>query len=138
MMYTFFSLALYIFFSTFWEIMIFDFLVQVWQFGPLFTDQGHAGCVKSISSNGRFLATGSTDETIRWININTYSCLILLISNSSYTFKNDAFILVLLRNSIQYNKWDKKTKFYTLIDGLIFNFNFLGCLTWRSMLRLEL
>ncbi|XP_066921840.1 p21-activated protein kinase-interacting protein 1-like isoform X1 [Clytia hemisphaerica] len=42
---------------------------KVWQFGPLFTDQGHAGCIKSVSSNGRYLATGSTDETIRLFDL---------------------------------------------------------------------
>lgn len=40
-----------------------------WQFGPLFTDQGHAGCIKTVASNGRYLSSGSTDETIRLFDL---------------------------------------------------------------------
>ena len=38
---------------------------ESWKFKPLFTDQGHTGCVKTVASGGRYLASGSTDETIR-------------------------------------------------------------------------
>eukprot|EP00794_Sanderia_malayensis_P007249 gene7249-8057_t len=36
-----------------------------WHFVPRFTDQGHDGCVKTVSASEKFLASGSTDETIR-------------------------------------------------------------------------
>eukprot|EP00112_Aurelia_sp_Birch-Aquarium-sp1_P019717 Seg494.3_Seg494.5 transcript_id=Seg494.3_Seg494.5/GoldUCD/mRNA.D3Y31 product="p21-activated protein kinase-interacting protein 1-like" protein_id=Seg494.3_Seg494.5/GoldUCD/D3Y31 len=36
-----------------------------WQFVPTFTDQGHDGCIKTVATGGKFLASGSTDETIR-------------------------------------------------------------------------
>lgn len=38
---------------------------ETWKFKPLFTDQGHTGCVKTVSCGGRYMASGSTDETIR-------------------------------------------------------------------------
>jgi len=38
---------------------------KAWNFKPLFTDQGHSGCIKTVSTGGRYLASGSTDETIR-------------------------------------------------------------------------
>jgi len=37
----------------------------IWRFKPIFTDQGHTGCIKTVSSGGRYMASGSTDETIR-------------------------------------------------------------------------
>merc|ERR1712168_302443 len=38
---------------------------KTWKFKPRFTDQGHTGCIKTVSCGGRYMASGSTDETIR-------------------------------------------------------------------------
>lgn len=32
-----------------------------------FHEKGHSGCVRSIACGGRYLATGGTDETIKYV-----------------------------------------------------------------------
>ncbi|XP_057313866.1 p21-activated protein kinase-interacting protein 1-like [Hydractinia symbiolongicarpus] len=55
---------------------------EEWQFKPLFTDQGHTGCIKSVSTGGRYLASGSTDETIRLFDMKKHLELGTLVSQS--------------------------------------------------------
>ena len=42
---------------------------EKWLFEPKFTDQGHAGCIKSVATGAKYLASGSTDETIRLFDL---------------------------------------------------------------------
>lgn len=52
------------------------------QFKPRFTDQGHAGCIKSVACNGRYLASGSTDETIRLFDMRKHVEIGTLVQQS--------------------------------------------------------
>ncbi|XP_065059382.1 p21-activated protein kinase-interacting protein 1-like [Rhopilema esculentum] len=53
-----------------------------WEFTPSFTDQGHDGCIKTVASGGKYLASGSTDETIRLYNLKKHVELGSLVQQS--------------------------------------------------------
>ncbi|XP_065670260.1 p21-activated protein kinase-interacting protein 1-like isoform X2 [Hydra vulgaris] len=53
-----------------------------WNFEPLFTDQGHAGCIKTVATGGRYLASGGSDETIRLFDMKKHIELGTLMQQS--------------------------------------------------------
>lgn len=53
-----------------------------WSFSPRFTDQGHDGCIKTVANGGKFLASGSSDETIRLYDLNKHIELGSLVQQS--------------------------------------------------------
>jgi len=59
---------------------------EIWLFEPRFTDQGHAGSVKTVAVGARYLASGSTDETIRLFDLKKHIELgVLVQQNGSIT-----------------------------------------------------
>lgn len=64
---------------------------------PKFAEKEHAGCIKCAANNGRILATGSSDETIRLYNLKEHRELGALMQHEGsitcLTFHNNTHML---------------------------------------------
>lgn len=64
---------------------------------PIFAEKEHAGCIKCAANNGQFLATGSSDETIRLYNLKDHKELGALMQHEGtitcLTFHNSTHML---------------------------------------------